>query len=273
VDKASDLYLELLARTLTRAVTEDNDRIAGQRSGMDKYKPGERVVARLLQRGGYQLVKRRPYDAQLRQNGRDWPARAETMVGLKRLDNVKRCIETVLADRVPGDLLEAGVWRGGTGIFMRGVLKARDVTDRLVWLADSFQGLPPADLDEYPHESPDDFSTFPELAVSIEEVRHNFERYGLLDDQVRFLPGWFRDTLPGPVGPLAVLRLDGDLYASTIECLDALYPRLSPGGFCIIDDYGNVPACAEAVHDYRARCGIDEPIDDIDEFGAFWRRR
>ena len=84
------------------------------------------------------------------------------------------------------------------------------------------------------------------LAVPEEEVKANFRRYGLLDDQVRFLPGWFKDTLQdAPIDRIAVLRLDGDLYESTIQALDALYPRVSPGGFCIIDDYLAVKACGK----------------------------
>ena len=111
------------------------------------------------------------------------------------------------------------------------------------------------------------------LGVSEAEVRANFERYGLLDDQVRFLPGWFKDTLhDAPIEQIAVLRLDGDLYESTIQALDALYPRLSPGGFCIVDDYYAVKACEQAVTDYRAKHGISAEIVDIDGTGALWRK-
>jgi len=113
----------------------------------------------------------------------------------------------------------------------------------------------------------------PVLAVSEAEVRANFERYGLLDDQVRFLPGWFKDTLPdAPIDRLAVLRLDGDLYESTIQPLDALYPRLSPGGFCIIDDYFGIKACRQAVTDYRAKHGVSAEIVHIGGTGALWRK-
>ena len=89
--------------------------------------------------------------------------------------------------------------------------------------------------------------------MPLEHVKENFQRYGLLDEQVRFVKGWFRDTLPHvPIERLAVLRLDGDLYESTIQALDGLYHKLSPGGFVIVDDYGNVPACRQAVNDFRA---------------------
>ena len=89
---------------------------------------------------------------------------------------------------------------------------------------------------------------------------------------MRFLPGWFKDTLKdAPIENIAVLRLDGDLYESTIQALDALYPRLSPGGFCIIDDY-NLEGCRKAVADYRTKHGITADIVDIDGTGVLWRK-
>ncbi|MGE5947053.1 MAG: TylF/MycF/NovP-related O-methyltransferase, partial [Betaproteobacteria bacterium] len=158
-------------------------------------------------------------------------------------------------------------------IFMRGVLKARGVTDRVVWVADSFAGLPPPDVERYPQDAGQDFSHRKELAIPLEEVQENFRRYGLLDEQVRFLKGWFRDTLPSaPVTRLAVLRLDGDLYESTIDALTHLYPRLEKGGYAIIDDYGSVEACKQATDDYRAAHDIEEPIIAIDSSGAMWRK-
>jgi len=114
---------------------------------------------------------------------------------------------------------------------------------------------------------------FPQLAIPMEEVQLNFARYGLLDEQVRFLPGWFRDTLPSaPIEKLALLRLDGDLYESTMDGLVNLYPKLSVGGYVIIDDYGAIEACKQAVHDYRASHGITEEIHVIDWTGAYWQR-
>jgi O-methyltransferase len=214
-----------------------------------------------------------PEDLPARQDGRDWPREAHTMVGLARLENVQRCVEDVLARNVPGDFIETGVWRGGTVIFMRALLKAHGVTDRRVWVADSFAGLPPPDPERYPLDRGLDLSIYPELAISLEQVQANFARYGLLDDQVRFLKGWFRDTLPhAPVETLAVLRLDGDLYESTTDALTHLYPKLAPGGYVIVDDYGAIPACQQAVHDYREAHGITDAIETVDWTGAFWRR-
>ncbi len=109
--------------------------------------------------------------------------------------------------------------------------------------------------------------------VSLETVRDNFRQFELLDDRVRFIPGWFRDTLPGaPIDRIAVLRLDGDMYESTYVALSALYPKVSPGGFVIIDDFGALPRCSQAVHDYRFEHNITESLDTIDWTGVYWRR-
>lgn len=194
------------------------------------------------------------------------------MIGHDRLHNLRSSIETVLAEGVPGDLIETGVWRGGASIFMRGVLKAHGVEDRSVWVADSFQGLPPPDADRYPADADGKWHTADHLAVSLEEVKQNFRRYQLLDDRVKFLPGWFKDTLPGVSNRTwALVRLDGDMYESTMDALTNLYPGLAAGGFLIVDDY-SIDECRQAVHDFRAAEGIDEPIETIDWTGVYWRR-
>ena len=249
---ASALYLDLLKRTLTRIGFED-----------EALNPSTDVEA----------LTAVPLDPQLRSQGLDWPVHAETMIGLARLDNLQQAVETVLTERVPGDLIETGVWRGGACILMRAVLAAYGDSDRTVWAADSFQGLPRPDSETYPADTGDVLYTIDHLAAGLDEVRANFRRYGLLDEQVRFLPGWFRDTLPSaPIERLAVLRLDGDLYESTIIALKALYPKLSRGGFVIVDDYGAVPACREAVGDYRREHGIVESMVEIDWTGVYWRK-
>lgn len=208
-----------------------------------------------------------------RTNGMDWPSQAHTMVGLKRLRNVRECLERVIADGVPGDFIETGVWRGGVCIFARAILKAHDVSDRRVWVADSFQGIPDTGPTGHAMDQELALHQFNSvLGIPVDTVRENFERYGLLDDQVRFLPGWFKDTLPtAPIDRLAVLRLDGDLYESTMDALRNLYPKLSPGGFVIVDDYC-IKACEQAVTEFRDEHGIDDPITVIDECGVFWRR-
>ncbi|NEY36081.1 macrocin O-methyltransferase [Streptomyces sp. PRKS01-65] len=248
VESTAQLYLDLMKKVLANTIYEDPPIPASWAPAVE-------------------------YDELNRRLGVDWPSVAHTMIGIRRLENVEHCVRTVLEDGVPGDLIETGVWRGGTCIFMRAILKAHGVRDRQVWVADSFQGMPSADSSTHPGDRELASDRYNDLiATDLPTVRGNFERYGLLDEQVRFLPGWFRDTLPtAPIDRLAVLRLDSDLYESTMDTLVHLYPKLSPGGFVIIDDY-HIPVCAEAVHDWRARFGVDDPIEDIDGLGAFWRR-
>jgi O-methyltransferase len=197
------LYLELLKRCLTRF-------------GFEEYEP--------LPGGSETLFRRTTFDPTLREQGLDRPAEAETMIGLKRLENLQECITDVLERSVPGDLIETGAWRGGATIFMRAILEAWGDVGRTVWVADSFSGLPKPSPDRYPADQGDRHWTQGDLAVPLEVVKRNFERYGLLDERVRFLAGSFADTLPrAPIDRLAVLRLDGDMYESTIVALRALY--------------------------------------------------
>ena len=194
------------------------------------------------------------------------------MVGRKRLDNITQCLDIVRTENVPGDLIETGVWRGGASILMRGYLAAWEMNDRKLWVADSFEGLPVPSL---PEDEGWDFSAakVPILAIPLEEVQENFRRYNLLDDQVQFLKGWFCDTLSSaPIDKLAVLRLDGDLYESTMDGLNALYDKVSPGGFIIVDDYGDFEPCRRAITEFREKRGISDPIEIIDWAGAFWRK-
>jgi O-methyltransferase len=161
------------------------------------------------------------------------------MIGRIRLRSLRECCEIVLRERVPGDLVETGIWRGGACIMMAAVLAAHEELTRTVWGFDSFQDLQPPDEAKYPEDRGDQLYRFPQLAVSVEEVVENFRRMGLWGLQVRLVKGWFNDTVPAaPIERIAVLRLDGDLYESTIHVLHGFYPRLSAGAFCIVDDYG-----------------------------------
>ena len=269
---AAELYLDLLKKCLTRYLFgEEYVPVVPKQATLQRllFQP----IRGALATRDLQVVRRAPFDPQTRAEGRDWPATAESMIGLRRLENLERCVIDVLRRGVPGDLIETGVWRGGAAILMRAVLEAYGEADRQVWVADSFQGLPKPDPARWPAEAGDEHWTRGQLAVPLEEVQANFARYGLLDDRVRFLAGWFKDTLPAaPVERLAVLRLDGDMYGSTMEALRALYPKLSPGGYVIVDDYGAVPQCKEAVTDFRAANGIIDPIEWVDWTGVYWQR-
>src|SRR5262249_46842583 len=162
----------------------------------------------------------------------DWPLVAHTMIGRLRLSHLRRSVERVLDEGIPGDFIEAGVWRGGACILMRGVLAGGGgprppgpFAGRFFW------GSPPPPPHPPPPNAPtspaDAGSTLhqpPELAVPRSEVEQAFDRYGLLDDQVRFHEGLFKATLPR-LGDarFALIRLDGDLYESTWIALRELY--------------------------------------------------
>ena len=257
-------YLNLMKRSLTRYGLGRGYEQVPVLPGLDTFLSSRRLtLARVL-----------PSDSAARIDGSvTRPSDAETMIGLKRLDNLQNCIVDVLKTDVPGDLIEAGAWRGGATIFMRAVLEAYGDTERTVWVSDSFEGLPKPDAAAYPADQGDMHWTLDHLAVSLEEVKENFERYGLLDDRVQFLKGWFKDTLPtAPIEKLAILRVDGDMYGSTMQVLQSLYWKLSPGGYVIVDDYGAVPGCKKAVEDFRAENGISEEMKKIDWTGVYWRK-
>lgn len=206
-----------------------------------------------------------------RLEGRDWPMLAHTMLGMKRLQNIEDLAINIIRDNIPGDLCECGVWRGGATILMAGILEWHGDTQRKVWACDSFAGVP-APSPEYPQDRNMTFHQHKDyLSASIDEVREAFDRYGLGH---RFSPvvGLFRDSLPGPIEQLALLRCDGDLYESTWQILDALYPKVVPGGYVIVDDYGNIPPCHEAVDRYRAENGIDAPMHTVDWSAVWWMK-
>jgi O-methyltransferase/8-demethyl-8-(2,3-dimethoxy-alpha-L-rhamnosyl)tetracenomycin-C 4'-O-methyltransferase len=205
--------------------------------------------------------------------GRDRSSPAHTMVGVLRLENVRELAQRVIDQGIAGDFIETGVWRAGCCILMRGILAANLVHNRKVYVADSFEGLPPPKPQLFPQDAGDTHYTVHELAISLDEVKANFDRYGLLDDQVVFVKGFFSDTLPSlEAEPLALIRLDGDMYESTYVALECLYPRLSIGGFTIIDDYGALEQCRKAVTDYRTKMGIHDCIQQIDWTGAWWQK-
>jgi O-methyltransferase len=275
-ETAAQLYLDLMKKCLTRFIFPETSRPVTTRPPI-RLNPFAwamyPLVTPVLAKLDLKLFHYVPFDPVARADGREWPPEADTMIGLKRLENLQYCVTEVIRKNVPGDFIETGVWRGGASIFMRALLKVYGDQTRLVWVADSFEGLPKPD-GRYQQDGGDrHWKLSHTLAVSVEQVQANFARYGLLDNQVRFLAGWFKDTLPtAPINQLAVLRLDGDMYSSTMDALQSLYHRLSLGGYVIIDDYGAVPNCKQAVDDFRADHKITEQLHQIDWTGVFWEK-
>jgi len=209
----------------------------------------------------------------LRVMGSDWPFSGLTMVGLERLDDLQACVESVVADGVEGDVIEAGTWRGGAAILARATLDSLGAEERTVVLADSFRGLPAPDPGAYPEDHELDLSRVDFLAVAVDEVRSHFARFGL-DHGIEFVEGFFNETLPGLRGRRwSVVRLDGDTYEATWVGLESLYPGLSAGGYLIIDDYTLIKECRAAVEDFRGQHGITEPIEEADWNAVRWRRQ
>lgn len=237
----SNLYLELMKKTLSDAIYSITDDMSEEK-------------------------KKHITDGYI------WPDRAHTMIGLKRLDNIQYCVEKILQENIEGDLIETGVWKGGATIFMKAILKTYGDTKRRVFVADSFEGLPPPD-ERYPADRGDTHHTIDVLRVSKEDVEKNFKKYDLLDDNVVFIKGFFEQSLPAaPIDKLSILRLDGDMYSSTIQVLEILYDKLSIGGYLIIDDYA-LPGCRKAITDFREKRGITEDMYQVDYSGVFWKKQ
>lgn len=214
-----------------------------------------------------EIVSRQVSDDRL--YGRDWPHSAHTMIGLKRMNNLHESLDYVRENNIQGDFIETGVWRGGASIFAKKYFDLYGM-NRKVFVADSFKGLPPPQVQE---DAGDPHHTIDFLRVSLVDVQNNFKLYGALDENVIFLEGWFEDTLPNntSIGELSVLRMDGDMYKSTMDVFDSCYHKVVKGGRVIIDDYC-IPNCKNAVHKFREVNSFTEEITVIDQCGIFWTK-
>jgi hypothetical protein len=265
-------YLDLLKRALVNLIYPEHelridyleqhgaggDRLAHQRALRDIRYTAPETFAALVAGKRASRTGRRPWYS-------------HSMIGLRRLENLEWCTARVFADGVPGDFLEAGVCQGGASIFMRALQVAHGEARRRMWVADSFQGspVPTAEIDR-----DWDFTEgrLPWLAIGLTAVQDNFRTYDLLSAEVRFLPGWFNETLArAPIGRLAILRIDADLYTSTRDVLDALYDKVALGGFVIVDDYCILP-CRRAVDSFRNERAITEPLRRVDSEAVYWRK-
>jgi hypothetical protein len=271
-NRARDLYLGLLKRAVANLIYPELElALAFMEEG------GDGLSGVALQRALRDIVPHRPDDFQAlvaaKQQGTSL-AHAHTMIGMLRLANLERLAERIFAEGIKGDFLEAGVCRGGAAIFMRALQVAHEEADRTLWAVDSFAGVPPSIREEDARYGLHlEEARQPWIACDLLTVRDNFRRYGLLGPEVRFLAGWLAETLPdAPIGPLALLRLDVDLHSATADALDLLYDRVSPGGFIVVDDYGYLRCCRDAVNEFRERRDIAAPIVWIDQSGIYWQK-
>lgn len=310
------LYLDMIKRVLLNIV----------------YHEQSYQVSFTRSRASGQPVPRLARDFSLKQRmlGEDLSLNCLSMIGIARLDNIQACVEAIVAEDVPGDLIETGCAKGGACILMRAALRVKKDRTRRVICCDTFSdGRPPppvlaallfrplwevlrlltfipsswwhrtlyvflmklqssfpVDLKHLSQDTIDSFLFFlqrgqqfvkpvtPCNGHSLDAVKSHFARLGLLDEQVVFLKGFFADTLPAAKfkkNSLSLLRLDGDLYDSTMDGLVHLYPKLSKGAFCIVDDYYSFDECREAVDEYRAAHGIEAEMVRIDNMSVYWR--
>jgi len=201
----------------------------------------------------------------------DPPFPGYTLATVGLLNHLQTILEDVLNNDIPGDFVETGVWRGGQTILMRAVLDAAADATRHVWVCDSFEGVPApraggkqdASVDETVEWEPGLYN------ASLETVQSNFRRFGLLDDRVHFVKGHFVTTMRTiEVQRISVLRLDADTWDATMDVLQALYDRVSEGGYIIIDDF-HLTGARGATLEFRHLQGITDPLLPVPEDFVF----
>ena len=196
--------------------------------------------------------------------------RPYTMVPVESLIDLGQLVEAVLTYDIPGHFVECGVWRGGASFLMADLLRRAGVRDRKVWLFDSFEGLPPpqeidGDAALTYADNKDGPGNFDNCRASLAEVQRFAVQLGLAS-YTEFVKGWFEQTLPVQrerLGPIAILRIDGDWYSSVRCCLDNLYDQVVDSGFVVLDDYYTYDGCAVAVHEFLGERRIAHRIEGV----------
>jgi hypothetical protein len=227
----------------------------------------KKIAKAVLARSGWQLQRTAERDAEaladLSPADRQIVARVApyTMTGPERRASLLGAVDHVVRHGLPGDIVECGVWRGGSMMAVALALMARGDTSRHLWLFDTFEGMSePTEADRGPggesakaqlERSQRDAPVW--AVASREDVQANLASTGYPADRIHFVKGKVEDTIPAN-GPerIALLRLDTDWYESTRHELQHLYPRLSPHGVLIIDDYGHWEGARKAVDEYFA---------------------
>ena len=255
-----ELKLEFLKRLLTDTVFDEEIR---NNYFNNNLFPDDQKILEILEKN----------IDEKRLGGLDWPERAHTMIGVKRLNNLHDSLDYIRKNNIDGDFIETGVWRGGASIFIKLYNDFYNM-NRKVFIADSFEGLPIPDITKYPQDYGDTHHTIDYLKVSLDEVSSNFKKYGVLDNNVIFIKGWFNETLKenDKIKKLSILRFDGDMYGSTIDVLSNLYDKVNKDGIIIIDDYC-LENCVQAVTDFRNKNKINDEIKLVDECGVFWVKK
>jgi O-methyltransferase/8-demethyl-8-(2,3-dimethoxy-alpha-L-rhamnosyl)tetracenomycin-C 4'-O-methyltransferase len=243
-DKSRDAYLDLVKRAITNYLYLGSDQAVEQFRCVTHYN---------LQTSKWKI---------------DALSRPKTLLTRSQLDLVQEAVLAVTRNNVPGDFLEAGIWRGGVIILMRALIDAYNIEGRKIVAADSFEGIPKNT--RALNDPVDQWND--RWVASLKEVKEGIARFGLLDYRIEFLPGYFEDSLKALKGrTFSVIRLDSDSYDSVETSLEYLYPLVPTGGFVIIDDW-HLPGCRMAVTAYREQLGIRDEVHERDG-NAFWVKR
>ncbi len=263
-------YLDLIKRFLIRY--EFDEEIIEYRDlrSTTKFRHGLKMLLKFLPDDVFVLEKSKKRELSERLEGKDWPVTAESMIGLKRMNQLHDALRVIENEDIPGDIVETGIWRGGALIFAASFLEIYGVKGRKIFGCDSFEGLPKPST-AYPVDLGDIHYQFDYLSVAIEQVRRNLKKYNVSLDSVTLVKGWFSDTLHKlDTDKVAILRLDGDMYSSTIEALEALYHKVAPGGFVIIDDF-SLKGANQAIVDFLNQRSIAVEFVKIDDTASYFR--
>jgi O-methyltransferase len=267
-------YKELLKRSLMGCVSDWslNEIGVGKKDGYKKV--AQWLFQKVLPKS-VKIVRISKGKEGMRESGSDSTLNCYTLVGYKRLDFLENALLSISKEEVEGDILEAGVWRGGASIYIKKLLDMLG-QDRVLYCADSFEGMPKPKLSQDLKSGDGDYSEVEFYSVKLERVIENFKLFNALDDKVHFIKGWFSDTMPTlseNIQKISLLRIDCDLYESTNCVLSSLYPKVSSGGFIYIDDYNSWAGCKQAVDDFRRNQKIDTPLIQVDWSSVFWRKK
>jgi O-methyltransferase len=193
-----------------------------------------------------------------------------TITGLERLVALIQAVQYIVSHDIVGDLVECGVWRGGSIMAMIRVLLRSNVQDRALYLFDTFEGMPPPSEKDVTYQGEPAAQIFEQVrcCVSMEEVAAAVYGVGYDRAKIHFVPGRVEQTVP-ELAPenIALLRLDTDWYESTRHELVHLFPRLSQGGVLIVDDYGHWRGARQATDEYLAQHKVPLLLNRIDYTG------
>ena len=200
------------------------------------------------------------------------------MTSRERIFSAIEAAKFIARNRILGDIVECGVWKGGSTMAILETLKHAGDLKRRVYLYDTFEGMSePTEADKTNYNAAaatllnadaDKEKNLVWAYSPLEEVKKNIDQTGYPAEQIQFVKGKVEDTIPGVLpGKIALLRLDTDWYESTKHELEHLYPLLVPGGVLIIDDYGHWQGAKKAVDEYFAAYNIPILLNRIDDTG------